>query len=202
MKAKKEQATRRQVVLIRRALLIGAVVSLVLADATTASAQIAPDVAAAIGHDVRITLPGGKRQKGRLVDLTPTEAIVRTRDRRMLVDKHLSLANVTRIETAPHGTRNLTVVGGAVGLVIALSSDLCGSGRAYGNPGSPGEPQCITPVPILLMLGVAGIGATVGQVLDHHHRRLVYGTPASRPRTRIVPMVGAKNAAIRFSVDW
>lgn len=152
----------------------------------------------ATATEVRVTRSQGITT-GTLVSLTGTEVVFRQKNR--TEDTRYPLAVVERIETVHRNARNLAIAGGAVGLLVALSSDLCGSGRPYGAAGATGEPDCITAKPLLITGGMAALGFAIGRAVDNERRRVLYPAPAL-PAVRVAPHAGRRGAGVRVTFTW
>ena len=165
-----------------------------------ALAQGATGTGTAAGREVRVTTSGGARFIGKLVSLTPTDVVIQQRG--IARDTRLMLANVRLVETVPHNMRGLAIAGAVTGGVIALASDLCGSGRPYAATDPTGEPDCITAKPLLLIGGFAGLGALIGRELDKKQRQVLF--PATPRRTSLTagPLLVRKGLGFAGTVRW
>jgi hypothetical protein len=155
-----------------------------------ASAQ---SVSSHAGEDVKITLRNGGTVRGKLVSLSPEEVVVR---RGVAVNRQ-AMTGVARIETAPHMTRNLAIVGLAAGLVAALATDICGTGQAYG---AGSEPACISAKPALYAAGGMAAGALIGHGLDERRRLVLYSIPAAKPG--VSAQLRPTGTAVALTFTW
>jgi hypothetical protein len=164
-----------------------------LCSSTPAMAQALQN--SAVGKEVRVTLRDDVRITGKLITLTNSDVVIR--QKRNSNDTRQPLANVRVVETVSHATRNFALIGAGAGLVIALATDLCGSGAPYG---SGQEPACISAKPALIVGGSALLGAVIGAALDHSHRRTLYRAPSRS--AQLVPLVFQSGAGFRVTVSW
>jgi hypothetical protein len=165
-----------------------------------AFAQGATGTGTAAGREVRVTTVGGARFIGKLVSLTPTDVVIQQRGNAR--DTRLILANVTLVETVHHNTRWLVSAGALTGALIALSSDLCGTGRLYAATGPTGEPDCITAKPLLLIGGFGGLGALIGRKLDRKQRQVLYPATSRGPSVSAGPLPVRKGLGFAGTVRW
>jgi hypothetical protein len=177
--------------------LLAAIVTSVLLAASPLFAQTSPK--AAVPPEVRVTLSRGS-YTGMLVSLTATEVVFRQKN--SANDIRYPLSVVRRIETVHHNARNMAIVGGGVGFLIALASDLCGSGRPYAAAGATGEPDCITAKPLLIPAALAGLGAFIGNGIDNERKRVLYPTSSPKPIVRVAPLTLRKGAGAIMTVRW
>ena len=161
-------------------------------------AQGATGTGTAVGREVRVTTSGGARFIGKLVTLTPTEVVIQQRG--ISRDTRLMLSNVRLVETVHHNMRGLAIAGAVTGGLIALTSDLCGSGRPY--VATTGEPDCITAKPLLLIGGFAGLGALIGRELDKKQRQVLYPATSRRPSLGAGLLPVRKGLAFAGTVRW
>ena len=165
-----------------------------------ALAQGATRTGTAVGREVRVTTTGGARFVGKLVSLTPSDVVIQQRG--IARDTRLTLANVKLVETVHHNMRGLAISGAVTGGVIALASDLCGSGRPYAATDPTGEPDCITAKPLLLIGGFAGLGALIGRELDKKQRQVLYPATSRRPSLAAGPLPVRKGLGFAGTVRW
>ena len=165
-----------------------------------ALAQGATGTGTAMGREVRVTTSSGAGFIGKLVSLTPTEVVIQQRG--IARDTRLMLANVRLVETVHHNMRGLAIAGAVTGGVIALASDLCGSGRPYVATDPTGEPDCITAKPLLLIGGFAGLGALIGRELDKKQRQVLYPATSRRPSVSAGPLPLRKGLGFAGTVRW
>ena len=162
--------------------------------ASDASAQ--NTVATPFGKDVRVVLKTGAQVTGKLVDLTPTEVVVR--EERSTGVTHRALADVKLVETRTHVSKALAIVGAGAGVVVALASDLCGTGEPYAAGGQ--EPACITAKPLLYTGAGAAIGAVIGGLIDQSRKRFLYVAPPGS--VRMLPVVAPDRIGGRVVIRW
>ena len=165
-----------------------------------ALAQGATGTDTAVGREVRVTTAGGARFVGKLVSLTPTDVVIEQRG--IARDTRLKLANVRLVETVHHNMRGLAIAGAVTGGVVALASDLCGSGRPYAATDPTGEPDCITAKPLLLIGGFAGLGALIGRELDKKQRQVLYPATSRRPSLGAAVVPVRKGLGFAGTVRW
>lgn len=164
-----------------------------------AALALAPPLASAqspathTGDDVKITLRSGSTVRGRLVNLSSHEVVVRKGS----ASTRQLLADVTRVETVPHMTRNLAIVGLGAGVIVALASDICGTGEPYG---AGQEPACISAKPALYAAGGLAIGALAGAALDRRSRRVL--CEHSQSQILLSADLRASRKGLQLTIRW
>jgi hypothetical protein len=148
----------------------------------------APEFETALGRDVRVIDAQGARHSGRLVGSTATTIIIRRRGEEIV---H-TLADVRRVETAPHYARNLSIVAAVVGFF----------GGWLGSCGQGDEDDC-WPELGLMVAGIgAGAGLGIGAMMNSTTRRVLYEHPAGAPVVRSGPWSRPGQVGASVTTRW
>ena len=158
-----------------------------------AAAQIDPAVAA-VGQNVRVSLLNGGRETGRLLSLSATEVVIRTRGSEV----RLPLDRVRSVTKVPDPIRDGALWGAAIGAVAGLQILKCEPGVNDDCPSPHSWWYLDAP------LG-AGVGAIVGALIDRSRvakDSVVYRAPAKSSQFLIAPVITPTRRGVTLALRW
>jgi hypothetical protein len=158
-----------------------------------AAAQVDP-VNAAVGQNVRVSLTNGGRETGRLLSLSATEVVIRTRG----TEVRLPLDRVRSVTKLPDPIRDGALLGAAIGAVAGLQILKCEPGVNDDCPSPHSWWYLDAPVG-------AGIGAIIGALIDRSRVSkdgVVYRAPVRTSKVLVAPVITPTRRGVALVVRW